>query len=418
MGILAMVLVFCGYALQSRGQDTLHLTVEAGELDRTNAVVATDIRIPQQVQNAKSVTLKAANGETIEAQISDPGSHIMLEGKTEKTIREVQFILGDLKKGETLTLQSTSWNEQVSETVEGRFHWTKDEGKSIELRYGDKSVFRYMHEALDESSPQRREETYKVYHHLFDPAGQIIITKGPGGKYTHHRGLFYGFNKVTYGNGKECDVWHCKGYAHQSDIANYGQAAGSVMARHNATIDWHGAEGETFAREIRELTAWKFPAATLLEFNSMLMAIIRPLHLDGDPQHAGFHFRASNEVAESTAKETYYLRPDGKGGPGETRNWPDQKTHVNLPWDAMSFVVGSKRYTALYMDHPKNPKEARFSERDYGRFGSYFVYDFGHDSGLFVRYRLWLQEGEMTVEQANALSADFVNPVKVMAEWK
>jgi hypothetical protein len=73
-------------------------------------------------------------------------------------------------------------------------------------------------------------------------------------------------------------------------------------------------------------------------------------------------------------------------------------------------VLGDKRYTAVYLDHPKNPKPARYSERDYGRFGSYFAADVEPDKPLIVNYRLWLQEGEMTVEQANALSRQFVEP--------
>jgi hypothetical protein len=139
------------------------------------------------------------------------------------------------------------------------------------------------------------------------------------------------------------------------------------------------------------------------------------VRLDGDPQHAGFQFRAAQEVAAGDQKLTYYLRPDGRGAPGETRNW-DHKTRrpdcVNLPWNAMSFVVGGKRYTAVYLDHPANPKEARYSERTYGRFGSYFVYELDGQRPLEIQYRLWLQEGEMTAEQASALSADFAAPVE------
>ena len=95
------------------------------------------------------------------------------------------------------------------------------------------------------------------------------------------------------------------------------------------------------------------PGGTLVDWRSKLTSKVdEPVQLDGDPQHAGFHFRADQEVAATTKAETYYLRPDGKGRPGETRNW-DPKTKqgpVNLPWDAMSFVVGGKRYTAA-RDH-------------------------------------------------------------------
>ena len=118
-------------------------------------------------------------------------------------------------------------------------------------------------------------------------------------------------------------------------------------------------------------------------------------------------------MPDKTAKQTYYIRPDGPGKFGETRNWPGQKAHVNLPWDAMTFVLGDQKYTAAYLDRPDNPKEARFSERDYGRFGSYFVREVTKDKPLTVRYRVWLQEGPMTVAEVAARSADFVEPVAV-----
>ncbi len=123
------------------------------------------------------------------------------------------------------------------------------------------------------------------------------------------------------------------------------------------------------------------------------------MRLDGDPQHAGFHFRAAQEVSKNGKENTYYLRPDGKGKIGDTRNWDPKKADpktVNLPWNACSFVIGGKRYTVLRINHPDNPKETRGSERDYGRFGDYFEYDLTPDKPLKLKYRVWVQEGEMT----------------------
>jgi hypothetical protein len=79
----------------------------------------------------------------------------------------------------------------------------------------------------------------------------------------------------------------------------------------------------------------------------------------------------------------------------------------------MSFVTGDKRYTVANLDRPQNPKEARFSERDYGRFGSYFDYDLKKDKPLEVSYRIWVQDGETTGEKVAALAADFTEPVTV-----
>jgi len=66
-----------------------------------------------------------------------------------------------------------------------------------------------------------------------------------------------------------------------------------------------------------------------------------------------------------------------------------------------------------YLDKPTNPKEARFSERAYGRIGSYFEYEVTEKKPLKVDYRIWLQNKQMTVAEGAALDDDFVNPVKV-----
>jgi hypothetical protein len=164
------------------------------------------------------------------------------------------------------------------------------------------------------------------------------------------------------------------------------------------------------------MTAKVRPGGIEIDFTSHLETSDgKPIHLDGDPQHAGFHFRAAQEVAATTSGDTYFLRTDGKGRLRETRNWAADSRDAamnaqceNRPWLAMSFVVGGKRYTALYIDHPNNPKPVRYSERDYGRFGSYFVADVTKEKPLDVKYRVWVQAGEMTVEECAAKQRGFV----------
>jgi hypothetical protein len=260
--------------------------------------------------------------------------------------------------------------------------------------------------------------TYKVFHHLFDPSGKRLVTNGgPTGLYPHHRGLMYAFNKITYENGKKkADTWHCTNDAYQSHEGFLRIEGGPILGRHRVAVGWHGPKKEMFAKEERELTVYKVPGGTLVEFASRLKTLVGPVRLDGDPQHSGFQFRADKEVADKqVAKQTYYLRPDGKGGLGETRNW-DPKTRqgpVDLPWDAMSFVLGGKRYTVEYVSGPKNPHPERYSERDYGRFGCYFEYDLTPERPLVVNYRVWLQDGEMNTEQAEVIRRAFVAPPQV-----
>ena len=88
-------------------------------------------------------------------------------------------------------------------------------------------------------------------------------------------------------------------------------------------------------------------------------------------------------------------------------------TYLQLPWHALSIVLDDQRYTVAMLDRPENPKEARFSERDYGRFGSYFEYEIDAKKALELNYRVWVQGGEMTVPQVTRLGEAFVHPVEV-----
>lgn len=305
------------------------------------------------------------------------------------------------------------------------FAWQDTPGKHIDLTHNGRAVARYVYEKIDLSSPERREETYKPFHHVFDWSGQSLLTKGPGGKFTHHRGIYYGFSKTGYtdaaGKAQTVDTWHCKPVkgdqpgTYQSHETIVEQAADAKSASHTVRIAWRGNDGAAFAHEDRRL-AFSFAddGALIVDFSSKLVPVSGKVTVDGDPQHAGFHYRAAGEVADSTAKETYYIRPKtGKDAPGKTINWDaknDTEATRDLPWKAMSFVTGGKRYTVVYLDRPTNPKPARFSERDYGRFGSYFVSEATAEKPLQVAYRLVISEGERTPEACEALSQAWLKP--------
>ncbi len=372
------------------------LVVDAGDHDRIHTPVCALIEAPD---DARFATLTLPDGTTIAGQLAAPG--ILRDAAPGQ--RELHFVLPALTKGESVEV-TVAFHAAASE--EPAFSWQDTTGEAALLSFGGKPVLRYMYTAFD---PADVENTKKVFHHLYDPEGRQVVTKGPGGLFSHHRGLFYGFNNINYGKGR-VDTWHAAQGEHQKHVEFLVEESGPVLGRHCALIAWNGRDGETFAREMRQMTVYAIPGGHLVEFASRLESTVGPVTLDGDPQHAGFQFRAAQEVADADQKLTYYLRVDGRGKPGEERNWPQDETMADLPWNAMSFVVGGDRYTAVYIDHPGNPKEARYSERAYGRFGSYFVYELTEERPLELNYRLWLQDGEMSVEEAQTLSDDFVHP--------
>lgn len=293
-----------------------------------------------------------------------------------------------------------------------KFSWHDTEGLYMDLKWGEQPIIRYQYEAIDTSSAQRRHDTYKPFHHIFAPDGKHFITKGPGGKFTHHRGIYYGFSKCSFtdNDGKKHtnnDTWHCK-KAHQIHREILKAEASETSATITSRISWISNSGIEFANEERTLTfSHNHLGDLLIDFHSKLIPTVPSMTVDGDPQHAGFQFRANNEVA-SNPKQTYYIRPKtGKAEMGTTINWSgknDTEATRDLPWKVMSFTTGKQRYSVLYIDNADNPKPARYSEREYGRFGSYFKKDnITAEQPLEVNYSLLIRTGEFDADQVEEL---------------
>ena len=383
------------------------VTFVGGKADTTNVVVT--VPAPEGVKPGPVFVSLPSGG--VRGQVVAPSL------LSESARPQLVFVAKSVAAGETVTGLLVPAPRSLARLPE--FHFTDEADMPADLLYGDRPVLRYMNAKHDATTKDTHELTFKPFHHVFDPAtGKVLLTNGAGLaadkslQYPHHRGLFMGWMTIKYGAGQTADNWHGKDGVYTQHEKTLATEAGPVVGRQRSAIDWYGKDGLLFAEETREVSAFNVPGGTLIEFASVVTTKLPKVTLDGDPQHAGFHFRAAMDTATKYAKETYYLRPDGKDAPGQTRNW-DPKTKqgpVNLPWDAMSFKVADKRYTVVYLDRPENPKEARFSERDYGRFGSYFVYDITPKTPLKVKYRVWVHEGEMTVGQCENLSRGFTDP--------
>lgn len=298
------------------------------------------------------------------------------------------------------------------------FSWNDKEGVYRDLMLENRPVARYAYERLDKSSGDDRERTFKPFYHIYDWEGENFITKGPGGLFTHHRGIYFGFNEITFtredGSIGHADTWHGRRGAYQEHIDFITEESDSQTASLTTSIAWHGEEGEFFATEYRKLTfSYNNDGDLVVDFAAILETDLPKVNLDGDAQHAGVQFRATNEVAEATKEQTYYIRPDGVDAPGKTRNAPknpDKKKNpgtFNLPYKAMSFVTGDERYTVVYLDHDGNPRPTWHSERDYGRFGAYFVAEITKNEPLRIDYRFVIRKGEFEQDELAALAEQY-----------
>ncbi|MCX7664765.1 MAG: PmoA family protein [Gemmataceae bacterium] len=373
------------------------IKITGGLENQSHVVVTLNLKTP--VKNPEA----AIGAKAIPAQATADGKSVVV-------------LIDKIPAKETVTIHIVEGKTPPREV----FVWKDPEGEKPVLEFAGKKVLEYVRPTYDKEAtppkqPLRTNPTTKVYHHLYAEDGTTRLTNGADGKFSHHRGIFYGFNRINYEGATGVDVWHCNSGESQQHVKTLTYEAGPLYGTHTVEIAWNGKDGKPFAREIRQLTVYQCPKGRLVEFQSTLSTPLEKVRLDGDPQHAGFHFRSHVLVEEKTENETYFLRPHGKGEKGKEENWANAKSPastINRPWTAMSFVIADKRYTTVYIDHASNPKEARQSERKYGRVGTYFEYDLTKDKPLKVQYRLWVQEGEVTSEQCDDLYRSFNLPTK------
>ena len=395
----------------------IRLKVEAGEVDRRQTPLVSGVPLPASRIVTSEVILTDAAGKIVAAQLAP--SRLL---NSKNLYAELHWVLPELKAGESTHFIATIRDRGEGGDQVADLSWKDTPGRHADILRGDRPVVRYMYKAY-ENDPAKRDLDNKPFHHVFDPDGNRLLTKGTGGLYTHHQGLYYGFTRCSW-EGGSCNTWYCHEGEHELHREVLAQEQGPVMARHRTSIDWNDRQGKAFCREHRELTVFAVRGGTLIEWSSRLWSVRGTVTLDGDAQHAGFQFRAHDEVAKrQDEKLVYYLRPDGKGEPRATRNPvkgkgaddPANKPMVNMPWNVMSFVLGPQRYSAVYIDSPRNPRPSFASERAYGRFGGWFgkqTLAEGKQS-IDLVYRIWVQRGEMTAQAANSLSADFTTPPKI-----
>lgn len=254
--------------------------------------------------------------------------------------------------------------------------------ESVDIRLADRLVGRYVI-AHDVSSPARRQETYKPFLHLFDREGRQPVTKGPGGEFTHHRGIFIGWMKIDFA-GQTLDRWHMIG-GEQVVHGDVILKEGKTTTRAESIVHWNDAGGSPFLIEKRTFTFHTppAPAHVLLDFESALSAPRGDVTLGGDPEHAGIHFRPSDGVDRN---QTIYLLPGADTNP---RKSPD------LPWIAQRFTLDGKSHSVVQFNHPGNPSGTRSSAyRDYGRMGMFPAATIAKGTTLVLRYRFLLIEGD------------------------
>ena len=413
--IIAAVGCSSSHAQQS-ARSSLKLTVDANGVARHDAPVVailTDVKDPPPTGPAM-LAWDMADSAAVPAQVGNLGN-----GRI-----SIRWIEPGMSANQKKTYSLIS--QPAAAASEKMFRFTNGPGVR-DLYFGQRPI---MTQVI-KFDPNDHANTFKPFDHVysFKPATQPstqpsenrgdyrTITKGPGGLYTHHRGIFFGFNKTAYG-----DFWHCnKGESQRHEsFATSDEWAGPLAAKMIAKTDWYTAsDKQPKFRDTRDVTAWRVSDDELvLDYDITLETLTgKPEQVGGDAHHAGFHFRASNDLVDQADKThragaTAYRFPPGA-------KLVKDDVWANAQWANATFNLFGRRYSVTHMDGPANPDPTTYSTRPYGRFGAFFTGEVTPQKPLKVSYRLVIRDitGAATTQPAAAdvetEYESFIKPVKV-----
>lgn len=376
MRSIASVLLFIIFIAGCGNSSNHTLQYTAGNHDLDGALVYTDL----ELDNTSGVLCLENGGELIPAQaeqLSNDGVRVWWQAS--------------IPAGETMGYKLH--NDQNCSDSE--FSWQSTGEQSIQLQYNGHPLIQYEYPGFD---TENIEETKKPFHHVFDPASGELITKGLGGLYPHHRGIFFGYNQVRIDE-KQLDIWHARDGERSEHEEFEKEFAGPVFGGHIAQVHWKDHDGNIMLNEMRDIRAFRHTDHSFfIDFHTTLTSVAGPAELAGDLQHAGVQFRAAQYVADHS-EETQFIRPS------EWSHYPSdeelgEEEWENVPWNAMEYSINEKSYKVVYMSHPSNPGPSEMSERKYGRFGEFIPYSLDEDESLELRYRFWIVSADnVTAEE-------------------
>lgn len=397
--LLAALLTFAAGVGEAHAAKVIQLSIDTAGVDRSHTPMYANLEVNHQVTAAEVAELGKTSTVLVKVgnkRVAGELRRVEEDGKV-KALKVLWIQPAGAGKGKidaSITLSKSSASETGFRFVDA------DGGR--DLFHGQRPVYRHVNLKHDEKN---HHDTYKHFHHLYGMHKDGLITKGPGGKYTHHRGMYIGWSKTKI-NGKSYDFWHCR--TPKTFIQHVGyqdEALGSVVGKTSSVAEWRQGD-EVMIKETRTVTAWAQPAGrTLLDLTFKLEAIAGDAELNGDPQHAGFQIRAHEGVQSSHAK---YTRPkDVTGGKGDV--WS------NLRWCVAHFAKVSHNYSIMHINHPDNP-QCVYSTRNYGRFGSYFKAPLKKGEPMTLKFRVIVFDADKHKPDYASEYEAYVKPVKVSAK--
>src|SRR5688572_28373052 len=141
---------------------SVDLQLDPAAVDRANSPCVAKMALPAEF-SPRSAYVELA-GKRIPAQLAR-----VFPPPKDGPPTEVHFSVPVMKAGQPVQARLTVTQGDNPPPL---FAWQDEANKFSELRLGEQKVLRYVFETLDDSTKERRDQTIKPFHHLYDPEGE------------------------------------------------------------------------------------------------------------------------------------------------------------------------------------------------------------------------------------------------------
>jgi hypothetical protein len=395
------------------GAETLAIiTVEAGKHTRIDTPVSVSLEgIPEAVSGAamelRELELVRRSGRLPVPMQIEPGNPPRLWW----------ILSGTTPAGRERYFELVKGPGKESSKVEIR----KDDSV-LQIRQGDTKVLQYNYAPVP--PPEGKSKLYTrsgFIHPLWSPTGDVLTEIHPP-DHIHHLGIWMPWTKTKF-EGKEVDFWNLGSGLGTVRFVKFlsttsGPVYGGFKAEHEH-VALKTAEGEKVVlREEWDVRVYNVGGPEkgywLWDFVSTQRCVAdSPLYQE-KYRYGGFGFRAAAEWAD---ENSMYLTSEGKtrkDGHATRARWCEAAGAIKGKWAGITF-----------MSHPENfqhPEPMRIwpPEMKYVFFNwapsqaTDWVMEPGKD--YVFRYRQYVHEGKVKVDDAERMWCDFAEPPKVKLE--
>jgi len=409
--IILFVLSSCVLAPQSvSGAGPLaRITVEAGDYTRIDTPVTASLDgVPLGFPSDEIHLVEVKGSLRVEVPVqleagSPPKLWWVLSGKTEAGSKRTY----ELVKGRKMAGAGVS---------------ARQNNKVLQIEKDGTKVLSYNHAIVP--APPGQSELYNrsgFIHPLWSPTGSVLTDIHPKDHY-HHLGIWMPWTKTKF-EGKAVDFWNLKGGQGTVRFKRFlsttsGPVYGGFQAEHEH-VALKTDEGEKVVlKEVWDVRVYNIGGRHggywLWDFVSTQRCVAdSPLVLE-KYRYGGFGFRGA---AEWTGEKAAYLTSEGKtrkDGHATRARWCDTAGVSDGKWKGVT-----------HFSHPENfrhPEPMRiwpgFEQEVFFNWAPVQLDDFELKPGEdhIYRYRLYVHEGKVDVENTERLWNDYAHPPKVEIE--